>query len=161
MTPPKPQAEHHWLQQLVGEWRAEFEAQMEPDKPAETFTSTETVRSIGDIWVICEHRGQMPGGGEATGIITLGFDPELGRFVGTFVGSMMTHHWIYEGQLDTAGKVLTLNTVGPNYDAGNTLTNYRESIEFQSPDQRTFVSEMLGTDGQWQTVMKMTYKRAK
>src|SRR6185436_14528759 len=30
---PKPQKEHEWLQQLVGEWETEGEAVAEPDKP--------------------------------------------------------------------------------------------------------------------------------
>ena len=45
--------------------------------------------------------------------MTLGYDPVQKRFVGTFIGSMMTHMWIYNGTLDAAGKVLTLDTEGP------------------------------------------------
>ena len=98
------QQEHRWLQKFVGEWTFETEASMEPGAPPIKFKGTETVRSIGDIWVQCEGRGEMPGGGTQITIMTLGYDPSKRRFVGTFLGSMMTFLWIYDGQLDAAGK---------------------------------------------------------
>src|SRR5437867_1016220 len=106
------QEEHQWLQKFVGEWTYETEATMAPGKPPEKCSGSESVRSLGGLWVLCEGRGEMPGGGAATTIMTLGYDPAKKRFVGTFIGSMMTHLWIYEGELDPAGKVLTLNTAG-------------------------------------------------
>lgn len=53
---------------------------------------------------MCEGLGEMPGGGIATTMMTLGYDPARKWFVGTFIGSMMTHMWVY------AGTVLTLDT---------------------------------------------------
>lgn len=37
-------AEHEWLQQIVGEWNAEGEANMGPDNPAEHWKATESMR---------------------------------------------------------------------------------------------------------------------
>jgi hypothetical protein len=48
----EPQREHQWLQKLIGEWTCESEATMEPGKPPERFTGTESVRSLGDLWVL-------------------------------------------------------------------------------------------------------------
>ena len=45
---------------------------------------------IGDLWLLAEGRSEMPGGGTGTMLITLGFDPARGRYVGTWVGSLMT-----------------------------------------------------------------------
>src|SRR4029450_1377099 len=112
---PEPQKEHQWLQKLVGEWTYDGEASMEPGKPPERFKGTESVRSLGGLWVLCEGHGEMPGGEPATTLMTLGYDPEKGRYVGTWVGSMMTHLWIYDGGLDAAGKVLTLGSRGPGF----------------------------------------------
>src|SRR5687768_14671673 len=102
----EPQQEHQWLQQLVGEWTSEADCSMGPDKPMEKFKGTETVRSIGGLWVVCEGRGEMPGGGLATTIMTLGYDPAKKLYLGTFIGSMMTHMWVYAGTRDAGGTVL-------------------------------------------------------
>jgi hypothetical protein len=157
----EPQKEHHWLQQLVGEWTSEAEAIMGPDKPPEKFTGTESVRSIGGLWVMCEGRGEMPGGGIATTIMTLGYDPVRKRYVGTFMGSMMTHLWVYEGGLDSTGKVLTLDTEGPNVAAEGKMTKYKDVIELRSDDHRVLTSHMLGDDGKWYGFMTAHYRRRK
>jgi hypothetical protein len=49
----EPQKEHAWLQQLVGEWAYETECSMEPDKAPEKFSGVETVRPLGDLWILC------------------------------------------------------------------------------------------------------------
>lgn len=157
----QPQQEHEWLQQLVGQWTSETEANMGPDKPTEVFKSTEIVRSIGGLWTVCEGLGEMPGGGMATTIMTLGYDPAKKRFVGTFIGSMMTHQWVYEGHLDAASKVLTLDTEGPSFAADGKLAKYQDIIEIKSPDHRTLTARTLGEDGQWTQFMTASYRRTK
>jgi hypothetical protein len=79
----------------------------------------------------------MPGGGIGLTIMTLGFDPAKTRFVGTFIGSMMTHMWIYDGQLDAAGKVLTLDAEGPSFTDPAKMAKFQDMIEIKSDDQRT------------------------
>src|SRR5262249_30739426 len=111
----EPQQEHHWLEKLVGEWTFESEAIMGPGQPPVKSRGTETVRSIGGLWVQCEGQGEMPGGGPVTSVITLGYDPVKSRFVGTFIASMMANLWVYEGRLDAAAKVLTLDVEGPSF----------------------------------------------
>ncbi len=62
----EPNREHQWLSQLVGEWTYEGEAMMEPGKPPVKFKGTESVRSVGGLWVLLEGRGDMlDDGGEA------------------------------------------------------------------------------------------------
>jgi hypothetical protein len=81
-----PQNEHQWLQQLVGDWSYEVEATMGPDQPIETSTGTERVKSLDGFWVVAEGQGEMCGD-TATTIMTLGYDPQKQRYVGTWVGS--------------------------------------------------------------------------
>src|SRR5262249_12439944 len=114
MMKVEPQKEHHWLQKLVGDWTFETECIMGPDQPPEKFAGSERVRSLGGVWVLCEGRGETPGGGTGLTLMTLGYDPVKKRFVGSFIGSMMTHLWIYDGALDPAAKILTLDTEGPS-----------------------------------------------
>ncbi len=157
----EPQREHQWLQQLVGEWAYEHEAVMEPGKPPETFTGTESVRSLGGLWVLCEARGAMPGGGTAHSLMSLGYDPEKKQFMGTFIASMMHNLWLYEGSLDAERKVLTLNSEGPHMSEPGRVAKYRDVIELRSNDYRTMTSHMQGDDGKWFSFMTAHYRRQK
>jgi hypothetical protein len=158
----EPQKEHLWLNKLLGEWAYEHDCSPAPDQPKEKFKGTETVRSLGGLWVVCEGSGNMPGGGTANTMLTLGYDPARQRYVGSWVGSMMTHMWTYEGALDPSGRVLTLNTEGPNFTPGATgLAKYQDVIEFLSDDHRTLTSRTLAPDGSWNTFMTAHYRRTK
>ncbi len=157
----EPQKEHHWLQKLVGEWTYESECSMGPDQPASKFVGSEKVRSIGGLWVRGDMTGEMPGGGMATMVMTLGFDPLKKRFVGTFIGSMMTHLWIYDGGLNAEGTILTLDAVGPSFTAEATMVSYQDIIEFKSDDHRVLSSQCQGEDGKWTPFMKAHYRRTK
>lgn len=154
----EPRKEHLWLQKLVGEWTYESEATMEPGKPPEKSTGTECVRSLGGLWVLCEGRGEMPGGEMATTLMTLGFDPQKMRFVGTWAGPMMTYLWVYDGELE---RVLTLNAEGPSMANDGTIANYQDVIELVSDDHRMMRSRIRGDDGQWQEFMTAHYRRTK
>jgi hypothetical protein len=153
------QKEHQWLQKLVGEWAFEGEATMEPGKPPETFKGAEHVRSLGGLWVVAEGQGDMPGGGPATTIMTLGYDTRTKRYVGTFVASMMAHLWIYDGALDAREEALSLDAEGPGMAADAPMATYRDVIEFKSDDHRVLTSQTLGEDGQWHRFMTAHYRR--
>src|SRR4029450_7452958 len=119
----EPTKQDRWLQQLVGEWTVEGECVMGPDKPVERSKGRESVRALGDLWVIGEGQGEMPSGGPGNMrggrawnmLLTLASDPVKGSFVGTWVGSMMSTLWVYDGRLDPDEKVLTLSAEGPSF----------------------------------------------
>lgn len=157
----EPQKEHQWLQKLVGEWTSEAEMKMKPDEPAIKSLGTESVRSLGGLWILAEGKGEMPGGGLATMIMTLGYDPQKKRYVGTWVGSMMTHMWVYNGAINAAGNVLTLDTEGPSMAGEGKMAKYQDIIEFKSDDHRILASQVLGDDGKWNRFMTAHYRRTK
>lgn len=159
MTKAKPQKEHQWLQILVGEWTLEDEKMTE----GQGGYWIESVRSLHGVWILAEGNGEMPGGGAATTVMTLGYDPQRGRFVGTWIGSMMTHLWIYDGELDEAGKILTLNSEGPDMspEGKGAMLKYRDVIELKSDDHRTLTSHVQGENGEWRHFMTATYRRKK
>lgn len=159
MEIPAPQKEHQWLQKLVGEWTFESECSMGPDQPPMKSTGQEVVRSLGGLWTIGEGSGEMPGGGTCQSVMTLGYDPQAKRFVGTFIASVMTNLWTYNGALDVAEKVLTLDTEGPSFAGDGTMSKYQDIIEFLSDDHRTLSSQVLGPDGKWMPFMKAHYRR--
>ncbi len=157
-TEPTPQ--HRWLEQLVGDWSYEHEAACAPGATPEVFKGSESVRAIGGYWIVCEGRGEMPGGGAATMLMTLGYDEAAARYTGTWVGSMMSHLWIYTGGvLDAAGKVLTLESRGPSFAGDGGLATYRDVIEIKSPDHRMLTSHVLGDNGEWTQFMTANYRR--
>ena len=157
----EPQKEHQWLQKLVGEWTCETETNMGADRPTKKTTGTESVRSLGGLWVLAEGQGEMPGGGEATTMMTIGYDPQKQRYIGSWVGSMMSYLWLYDGELDAAKNVLTLNSEGPSMTGEGKIGKYRDIIEFKSDARRVMTSHFLSDDGQWQQFMTVNYQRQK
>jgi len=157
----EPQKEHHWLDKLVGEWTYETEAAMAPGEEPSKFKGTESVRSLGGLWVVAEGGGEMPGGGVARTLMTLGYDERKGHYVGSWVGSMMTHMWVYRGSLDATGNVLTLDTEGPDFSAEGKTLRYQDVIAFTSDDRRTLTARMLGDNGEWREFMQAHYRRNK
>jgi len=160
MQKPDPQDEHRWLQRLVGEWTVEGEAFGAPGEPSHKMSGTETVRALGGLWMLCEGRAKLPDGTEAINMMTLGFDPAKGLFVGSFVGSMMTHFWSYDGTLDKAKDSLALIAEGPDMTGGSGMIDYRDTITFLDDDHRTLTAAAKSADGSWQDhFMTVHYRR--
>jgi hypothetical protein len=156
-----PQFQHRWLQQFVGEWRCASEPVTDATQEGGRWSGRETVRALGDLWVLFEGRGDMPDGTAAHTLMTLGFDPscdEGGRFVGNWVGSMMTTLWRYDGELDAAGRVLSLYSEGPDF-SGSGRARYRDTIEVFGPDERTLSSHMQDAAGNWHPIMLIRFRR--
>lgn len=161
MDPVNPTPEHEWLKQLLGDWVMTGECDMGPDQPQATTTGTEHVRALGDMFVVGEGEGDMPGGGHATMLLTIGYDAAKKKIVGSWAGSMMSGMFFYDGELDAARKVLTLNTEGPSFTGDGSTARYQDVITLISPDERTLHSQTPGPDGQWKRFMTATYKRVK
>jgi hypothetical protein len=157
----EPTREHKWLQKFVGDWTYETEASMEPGKPPVKMTGSESIRALGEIWVQGQGTSQMPDGSPAETQITLGYDPTKKRFVGTWLGTMMAHLWIYDGELSADGRTLTLNSEGPSMTEENKRANYRDVFEFKNDDLRTLTAHVQGADGEWTQFMTMDYHRKK
>ena len=161
MHMPEPQAEHEWLQKLVGEWTFETEPMKGPDGVEAKHKGIDRVRPLGRYWVIGEGEGDMPGGGTAELRMTLGYDVPKKRFVGTWIGSMMPHLWVYDGELDASRMILTLNADGPSMAGDGSMSKYQDIIEFRSDDHRLLRSQVLQKDGTWNHFMTAHYRRKK
>jgi Protein of unknown function (DUF1579) len=156
----EPQKQHQWLDRFIGEWTWESDCNMGDDKPPMKTIGTEVVRSLGGLWIIAEGESEMPDGCSGKTIMTLGFDPQSDRFVGTFIASMMTHLWPYNGSLDAAEKVLTLDSEGPNF-SDSAIAKYQDIIEFVNDDYRVMKSQILEDNGTWNHFMTAHYRRQK
>lgn len=152
--------EQQWLQQLAGEWTYETDPTPTPDGGAPVvYRGTEHARTLGDAWLVVEQRQTEPADSPGTSLLTLGHDPARGRVVGTFVTSMMPSLWVYEGALDDAGRMLTLETEGPSFTTEGAMGRYRDVLVLEGDDRRVFTSSYLGDDGAWHTFMTMRSRR--
>jgi hypothetical protein len=148
--PPKsePSKEHEWLKQLVGEWEGDLG------------DAKSTSRMLGGLWMVSDVKANM-GGTQMNAVMTLGYNPTKKKYVGTWVDSVFNNLWTYEGTMDASGKILTLETEGPNPAMPGKMTKMRDAIEIKSKDHFALVSSALGDDGNWTTFMTINYKRKK
>lgn len=152
--------EHDILKLFAGEWTSEVEAYGEPGAEPMKFKGSETGRMIGAFWAVIVPKGDFMGT-PFEGQATIGYDPTKKKYVGNWVDSMVNHHWIYEGTLDAAKKVLTLNSEGPSMLEPGKTCKGRDTWEFKDKDHRTMTSEVQGSDGKWVKVMSISYTRKK
>ena len=153
MEAAKPKKEHEWLKQFVGEWEYEGTGQC-PGSPPQTMRGTQSYRMIGELWLVGE------GGGDCgASIITIGYDPQKEKFVGSWFGDMMPNLWAYEGSLDAAERVLTLPCDGPSFTKPGETGKYRDVVTVISEDHHTLTGTFLDDDGNWQEMMTTHYRR--
>lgn len=122
-------------------------------------TGKQKTRSLGSLWTLGEMENVGPDGQPTRFVITLGFDPAKQRFVGTFVASCMTHLWPYDGQLDAARKLLTLDSEGPSFAGDGTMAKYQDIIEILDKDRYLLSSQVQNPDGSSTQFMSAKYTR--
>ncbi len=154
----EPARDHQWLKQLVGEWDVQFKMYIQPDQPPSEAAGTDSVRAIGDHWVIAETKSTMMGA-PFSGMLSLGYDPQKKNFNATWIDSMGGYLWVYKGTLNDVGDTLTLETEGPSMQNLNETARYNEVITITGKDTRTFSSSIEVEDGQWMTILEAEYRR--
>lgn len=147
-----------WLKQLVGEWEIKFKIYLEPDQPPTVSPGTDTVRALGDHWIISESKTTMMGR-PYNGILSLGYNAEKKRFGGTYIDSFGGTLWVYKGTLNEAADTLTLETKGPSMENPEKTARYREVIQIKNANLRTFTSSIEGKDGRWTKIVSIEYRR--
>jgi len=157
---PAPQKEHEWLKQLAGEWDTEGEMHIGPGAEPIKSTGTDIARMLGGFWLVSDVKGNVMGT-SVEAKLTIGYDTKKKKYVGTWIDSMTSYMWNYEGSVDESGKILTLNTEGPGFQGGDKLTKFKEVIEIKSKDDRTFTSSYQNEDGTWTKLMSVKYRRRK
>jgi hypothetical protein len=155
----EPTPEHEWLKRMVGKWEYEAECSMGPDQEPFRGTGTESVRMLGDLWVLCELEGTMPDSTPMTSLLTIGYDPARGKFVGTYVGSVMTNMFVYEGELDADCRTLTQDTTGPDCSDPSRQMNYQDIFEWQDDGSRVLRSQYQDGEGSWHQMMQAVFRR--
>lgn len=157
---PEPAKNHEWLKQLVGEWDTQCNIYMQPDQTPTESSGTDTVRALGDQWVVAELNTTMMGA-PYTGMLSLGYDSQKQHFHGTWIDSFGCQLWVYKGTLNDAGDTLTLETEGPNMESPDKTARYKEVIQITGKDSRTFTSSTESDDGTWKKILTIEYRRKK
>lgn len=152
--PSRIQQGQAWLQQLVGEWDAEFTMLGQVKAPG-----SEVVRAEGNHWVVAETKIAMLGT-PFSGRLSLGFDEAQEQFHATWIDSTGGHLWIYEASLNEARDTLTLETEGPSPTDLEKTARYREVIRITGENTRTFTSTVETEDGEWMEILATEYKRS-
>jgi len=152
---PTATDQHRWLHRFVGTWRSETAC--DPENPDFKTETTEVITVLGDIWIEARGKGMMPVSDiEAHTRLILGFDPSKEKFVGTWIGTMMTNLWVYEGELDAEGNILTLNCEGPSFSGDGSIQPYQDIHEFIDDNHRVLRTRTRGEDGTWSDFFMQT-----
>lgn len=157
MQPPPIEAA--WLQKFVGEWESESDLHMEDGAPPVKGTGSESVSSLGGFWIVVQGKGEMMGMNMSY-LMNIGYDSEKKKYVASWIDSLSSFKWNYEGIVDESGKIFTLEAEGPCPMRPGELTKFKDVTEFIDKDTRKFTS-MMFDEGKWVTMVTGTAKRKK
>ncbi len=149
----QPTDHHRWLERFIGDWTfahtcGEIETR-----------GTESVHAFSDLWIVGDGQGEIPGTDDTMRMrLTLGYDPNTHRYIGTWIGGPMAQLFVYSGTRDA--DTLTLDTRGPSFEDPAELVRYQDIYTFVDDNTRTLRSRKLEDNGAWTEFMHGTYTRA-
>ena len=155
---PQPTKEHQFLSQFAGEWNATSEMLFAPGEPPLTCEGTESATLLGGFWLVQQGESNVFGT-PVKNMLTLGYNPNTKKYIGTSLCSMDSFLWEYEGTADESGKKLTLTTTGPSPLDPSKTTKYREILELKDQNHKTFTTFMHTDEGTWQKIISIDYRR--
>jgi hypothetical protein len=102
-----PGEPHKLLARLEGSWITKTKAWMEPGAPPMESTGTCEQRMLMDgRYLQQEYTGRMEGD-SYSGINLIGYDNHTGKYVSTWIDSMSTAIYCFEGSSDEDGRTIT------------------------------------------------------
>lgn len=150
--PVQPARDHQWLKQLVGEWDSTLKMYGLPDQPPAESKGTDSVRSVGEHWIVAETKTTLMGT-PYSGIMSLGYDQAKQRFHGTWIDSTASALWIYTGTLNEAGDMLMLEAEGPSPQNASKTIKYKQIIQITGKDSRTMSLSVKTEGGNWMKII--------
>jgi Protein of unknown function (DUF1579) len=153
----KPGAPHKLLASMAGSWRTRTKAWMEPSQPPmETAGTCDQKMMLGGRYLCQEFAGDMMGT-PFNGIGFMGYDNHKQRYVSTWMDSMSTGIFFFEGTADAGGRSITQTCVVDDPVRG--LLKWRTVTKIV--DENTHLFEMFSTDksDKEEKMMEITYTR--
>ncbi|MEW6668768.1 MAG: DUF1579 domain-containing protein [Thermodesulfobacteriota bacterium] len=152
-----PGAPHKLLERMAGSWTTQSRCWMEPDKPAmESAGTSEQKMLLGGRYLRQEFNGDMMGS-PFSGIGFTGYDNHTKKYLTTWMDSMSTGIFLFEGTASRDGKTITQEA---HYDdpVKGPMT-WLCMTRFV--DDNTLEFEMYGTPdgGKEEKMMEITYTR--
>jgi hypothetical protein len=152
-----PGAPHKGLANLVGSWTTKTTAWMEPDKPPMEGTGTcEQKMLLGGRYLQQEYTGEMMGN-SFTGINLIGYDNHTGKYVSTWIDSMSTGIYYFEGTASADGKTIT--QVSRYDDPVRGPTVWRSMTRIVDDNTLKYEMYLTSKGGKEEKMMEMTVTR--
>lgn len=158
---PKPEKAHAILKDAAGTWDARMKLYAPgSDTPSSESKGVETNTMMeGGFFCLGEYRGELLGQ-PFVGKSVLGYDPEKGKYVGTWVDSVSARILAMEGTYDEATKTLTMWTESKDPATGKTVRE-KQVTRAIDHDTREFQMIQVGEGGKETVLMVVNYKRRK
>jgi hypothetical protein len=152
-----PGASHQLLAAMAGSWETKMKSWMGPDAPPmESKGTSEQKMILGGRYLQQEFAGDMMGN-PFSGIGIMGYDNHTKKYVSTWIDTMSTGIFFFEGTAAREGKTITQESQYDDPVRGPMA--YR--AETRMVDDNTMVFEMYGTEkgGKEAKMMEITYTR--
>jgi hypothetical protein len=153
-TPGTP---HKVLASMAGSWNTKTRAWMEPDKPPTEDTGTcEQKMLLDGRYLQQEYTGEMMGS-RFTGINLIGYDNHTKKYVSTWIDSMSTGIYYFEGTASADGKTITQESSYDDPVRGPTV--WRSVTRIVNENTLEYEMYLTPKGGKKEKVMEMTVTR--
>jgi hypothetical protein len=152
-----PGAPHKALARMEGSWNTKTKAWMEPDKPPMEGTGTCEQKMLLDGRYLQQmYVGDMMGE-PFTGINLIGYDNHTKKYVSTWIDSMSTGIYYFEGTASADGKTITQESSYDDPVRGP--TTWRSTTRVVDDDTLSYDMVLTSKGGEEEKMMEMTITR--
>jgi hypothetical protein len=152
-----PGPQHKMLHDMVGTWNVTGKFWQDVNKPPMETTSTAEVKTLGDLWITQDIKGDFMGK-PFVGHGVDGYDLTKNKYVGTWVDNMGSYIMLSEGTADASGKVITYSA--NDFDPMTAkIGTVRTVTKIDSDKQHTMSMYKTGADGKEVKLMELVYTR--
>jgi len=153
-----PSASHKLLARMEGSWNVKSTCWMEPGNPVESSGTSEQKMILDGRFLQQEFSGHMEGI-PFSGIGHLGYDNHTRKYVSTWMDSMGTGIYHFEGTAGSDGKSITQTC---NYDDPvQGPVTWRSVTRVVDDDTLEFEMYTTNVSGKEEKMAEMTYTRSK